>query len=150
LPGFFFLEVLDRHLLGIHRHHIRGVGEVGDRLEILDGIVGQIVGAAGGIDRHCRHRRDGQHVAIGSRLGGFGRADGAARAALVFDHQGLAELLAHALGDQAGDDVGGAAGSERHDHAYGMAGILVGSLGGRGKGPRAQRDRCRQRADFHH
>jgi hypothetical protein len=64
-------------------------------------------------------RADGAHeqrVAVARRLRGQRCADVAARARTVVDHDGLAERLAQLQADDAGQDVGGATGRERHDH----------------------------------
>ncbi len=125
------LEVLGGELR-VHGHDVGGVGEIGDRLEVLDRIVGQVIGAAGGVHGHRGHGGDGQRVAVGVGARGFGCADGAASAALVFHNHGLAQFLAHALRHQARDDVGRAARRERNNHADRLARVLVGSVSGGG------------------
>ncbi|MNN27662.1 hypothetical protein D3C81_1412030 [compost metagenome] len=121
------LEVLGRELR-VHGNHVGRVGEVGDRLEVLDRVVRQVLRTAGRVDGHGRHRGDGQRVAVGISTRGFRRADGAACATLVFHNHRLAKFLAHALGHQARDDVGGTARRERNDHADRLAGVLVGGM----------------------
>ena len=81
----------------------------------LDGVVRQLVQRrAGGIAR--RHHGDRVAVRVGARrnLG----ADRAAGARAVVDDELLAELLGQPRRQQARDDVGAAAGRERHDHAH--------------------------------
>ena len=56
-----------------------------------------------------------ERVAVGRRLGRRLGADHAAGAAAVLDDELLAEGLAELVGPGPGDDVGGAAGRERHD-----------------------------------
>ncbi|MNY12395.1 hypothetical protein D3C86_1454740 [compost metagenome] len=138
----------------VHRHHVGGVGKVGDRLEILDRIVRQVLRTASRIHGHRRHGGDGQRVAVGVGARGLGRADGATRAALVFHDHRLAEFLAHALRHEARDDVGGTAGRERNDHADGLAGVFVGGVGDgdakRAGGAGGQSDGHCQGANFIH
>ena len=76
-----------------------------------------------GIDRIGRRTgagiADGDGVAVGlgtRRAGQRGRAAGARD---ILDHDRLPERLCHLLGNRARDDVGGAAGRERHDHGDG-------------------------------
>ena len=66
---------------------------------------------------------DQQRVAVGCRArDGFG-ADAAAGAAAVLHHHWLAERVRYPLADDAADDVGIAAGRERHDQADRPVGI---------------------------
>ncbi len=77
---------------------------------------------------------DGAHedgVAVGLGLGHGRRAEIAAGAAAIVHHHRLAELLAHALGDEAADQIGGAAGGEGDDEGDGARGIVL-RAGGRG------------------
>ena len=109
------LHGLDRQRVG-DQQHAGGIGHMGNGCEVLVRAVGQLghqvrrdrMGAAGG---------EQQGVAIGARLGGLGRADGAARARAVVNHQRLAQLLRHLLRHHAGDQIGGTAGRKRHDDA---------------------------------
>ena len=147
------LEVLGRELR-IHGDHVGRVGEVGDRLEVLDRIVGQVVRTAGRVHCHGRHGGDRQRVAVRLGARGLGCTDGAASAALVFHDHGLTQFLAHALRHEARDDVGGTARGERDDDADGLAGILVGGVRGRDAqragGAGGQRDGHGQGASFIH
>ncbi len=70
--------------------------------------------------------RHHQRVAVGLGLGDVFRADDGAGAGLVLDDHGAAELLGHLLRERARDDVGAAAGRERHDDP----GHLAGEIGG--------------------
>ena len=63
-----------------------------------------------------------KRLAVGRRARHFGRADHAAAAALVLDHDG-AELGLHPLGPQPADHVGRAARRERHDQPDRPVGI---------------------------
>ena len=64
--------------------------------------------------------REEQRVPVGRGARDLGRADRAARADLVLDHEGLARRLRDHLPEHPGDQVGGAC-AERHDHAHGLA-----------------------------
>jgi len=78
-------------------------------------------------------------VAVRRGARGFGRTDGAAAAALVLYHHGLAQLAAQGLGHHAGDQVGGAARGEGHQQADGLVGVAGLGLGGRAEqGQQAQ------------
>ncbi|SPA49127.1 protein of unknown function [Cupriavidus taiwanensis] len=127
-------------------HHVRHRGQVGDGGEVLGGIVGQ-----SRVDRRIdavgRGRGDAQRIAVRRGLGQEGGADAAAGTAAVVDHHGLAQLLAELVGDDARDDVGGAACGERHhqrDRLGGVAGLgggaerQAGGEGGRGGGQDAE------------
>ena len=57
----------------------------------------------------CSHRE--------RRLRYFGRADIASGSAAILDHDRLAPALGESLRQDARDDIGGAAGRERHDDA---------------------------------
>lgn len=69
--------------------------------------------------RLYRDRPDGgeqDRLAIGPGACGLRRADGAAGAGDIADHDRLAEGGRHLVLHQPGDDVGGAACGEVHDH----------------------------------
>ena len=72
-------------------------------------------------------------VAVGRRANQGLGADTAAGADAVLDHHGLAQQLAHFLADQAGGDVGIAAGGghDQRDRALGIRGPC--RLGGQAK-----------------
>ncbi len=59
-----------------------------------------------------------ERVAVGRGLGGARSADVASRARHVLDHDRCPKRLARAVGDDARDHVGGAAGSEGHDELH--------------------------------
>ena len=67
------------------------------------------------------------------RPGGDCHVDITARAGDVFDEELLAESLGELLQDDAPDDVGRAAGRERHDYLHRMIGIAAGAEAGRGR-----------------
>jgi hypothetical protein len=69
------------------------------------------------VQRQRRRRREKQCVAVGLGLRDIGRADIAARPRLVFDDHRLAELLGESLADFTRNQVGIAAGRERHHHS---------------------------------
>ena len=86
--------------------------DVGDRREIGDRIVGRLLLHR----RHRRHRTVGGHqqrVAVGGRLGHFGRGDGAVGAALFSTTQRLPERLRDRIGEDARRVGGRAAGRGR-------------------------------------
>src|SRR5690606_30611442 len=66
-------------------------------------------------------------IAVGFGARGFCCADGTACPALVLDNQGLAELLAHALRYDAGNDVGRPTRGKWNNDANGLRGV-IGSL----------------------
>jgi hypothetical protein len=81
--------------------------------------------------RHCQ-----QCVAVGRRLGDRVGADDRPGARPVLDHEGLLERLGQVLGENAGVDVGGPAGTERHDDFDRARRIVLRRQGG---GPRQHR-----------
>ena len=128
LPGPCFLQystnslaVLDRQAL-VHGEHVGDLAEQRDRREggrrvVRHLLVEELVGD-GGADR-----AEQQRVAVGRRLGDQLRADIAAGAALVLDHDIGAPGVLQMLGGDAAQQVGRAGGRERHDHADRLAGI---------------------------
>ena len=104
----FGREVLPR------RDDDRKRGDHADRLEIVIGPVGQvrIQRDRGGVRPHLPHQ-DGVTVGVGAHRPG--RTDGAAGARDVLHDDLLTERARHVIGDDAGGDVGGAAGRKRHD-----------------------------------
>ncbi len=102
---------------GTDRQH-RGVAhEHRNRREIPHRIVGKIR-AQTGIDRERTHRAEEQTRPVGHRLGDDFSRDSPVRPRLVLDNDALANRGACALGQQAGHEIGRAAGRERHDHPY--------------------------------
>ena len=87
----------------------------------------------GDVDRE-RLRAEVQRVAVGRRLRGLRRADIAAGAGAVLDHDLLAPHLAELLADDARQRVERAAGAEGDHHAHGFVGVGLGSHGGRHAG----------------
>src|SRR5438552_2667145 len=75
-------------------------------------------------------------MAVGRALRHDAGGDGAARTAAVLDHERSSELLAELVGDQAPDDVGGAAGREADHDAH--------RLRGPGLRKGEKRQRCQQ------
>ena len=106
-------------LAGTDRIHLHDVGyadDAGDRRDVADEIVAELV-----VERHVDRRPrvdQEQRVAVGARacdrLGG----DVAAGAQPVLDDEWLAEPVRQPLPYQARGDVGGAAGSEADDDAH--------------------------------
>jgi hypothetical protein len=126
--GRELLQILGREVFPGEDQDRRAGGEP-DRLKILDRIVLQIgiERGRGGVRAEMAHR-DRVAVVLGAL--GAGDAGGPTGADHVFDHEGLAERLRHAVGDYAGDDVGRPARGERHNDGDG-AGRIVLRRGGR-------------------
>jgi hypothetical protein len=118
------LHAVDRQL-GIHDDDHRDDHDAGDRREILDRIVGQLLEQEG-IGRVRRVGGHEQRVAVRRRFRrGLGADDGRS-ARLVVDDEGLIEGGLELVGDEARDDVGGAAGGEGHDDPHRPVGIALG------------------------
>ena len=120
VPGDEFLHV-PRRVAGVDRKRELEVGHVGHRREVGGGVVGQLR------EHHRREhgdddRRQHQHAAIGGsvlqRLG----HDAAAGAGPVLDDDRLLQLFLHAVGEQAGGDVGRAARREADQDAHRLVG----------------------------
>ena len=109
--------------------------------EILGRIVFQVgvERRRGAVGAHVAHH-DGVAVRLG--LSRAGDAGGAAGAGHVLDHDLLAERARHVIADDAGDDVGRAAGREGHDHGDRALGIgpAPGRRGGRPADGEARRE----------
>ena len=110
----------------MHQHDIAARRDQADRREILARVVAD-VGIERRIDRE-RARRDQKRVAVGLGLRHLARRDGAAGAAAVLDHDGLAEARAHPLGDDARDHVVAAAGRVGHDQRDRVGRIVGGRM----------------------
>ena len=100
-----------------HVDRDRNAGEV--RVDVVGGAVGERGGHRGDREGDVV---DQERVAVGRRARHLGGGDGAAGAGAVLHQHRLAHRLAHALPDQARDDVGGAAGRERHQDAHRLRG----------------------------
>ena len=131
-------EVLGRQVLLDDEHHGIGAAEA-DRIEVLQAVVGQRF-VERDVDRQRAHVGEQQRVAVRRGLGGLVDTDRAAGAADIFDDELVAERLAHALPQHAGQRIGRAARGERHDHGDGLAGIGLrhgagwqGEAGGQGR-----------------
>jgi hypothetical protein len=84
-----------------------------------------------------------QRVAVGRRVHHLLRGDVAAGAGLVLDDHRLADRGLHLLGDQAGHDVGGAAGREGDDDANGL--VWEGRQAGQRPCKSGKKDQCETR-----
>jgi hypothetical protein len=97
------------------RDHDRQAGDHSDRLEIDIRLVGEVR-----IERHRGsmrpHLTDLDGVAIGSGAHRSGRAGGATRPGHILDDELLPERAREVLTDDAANNVGRSAGSERNDH----------------------------------
>ena len=116
-------HVLRRHGR-VDRHRVGHGGDLADEAEVLERVVAQI----GAHDRVHYVRRDGgdaEGVTVGRGIGDRLGADRAAGAAAVVDDERLPKLASHALGGDAADDVGRAAGRERDDQRDGLRRIRL-------------------------
>src|SRR6195256_4416518 len=124
------LEVLYRDAL-VQDQHLMGEGEIGDRLEILDRIVGQVL-VERGIDRDAAAREQANGAAVRRRrLAGVG-GDDRVRAGAAFDDEAMRIALLERLAERAHHDVDRAARSERNDdadRAGGVTGLAEGGVG---------------------
>ena len=98
----------------VHQHDQRTGRDQADRREILARVVADIR-IERRIDRVRAGAAEAERVAVGRGLRDLARRDRAAGAALVLDHDLLAERLAHLLGDDARHHVVAAAGGVRND-----------------------------------
>src|SRR5262249_29695047 len=99
------------------------------RREILHRIVGDVLEQ----ERIGRMRAVGAHqqrVAVARRLSHIGGRDAAIGALAIVDDDVLVESDTERLRDDAGDNVGTAAGAERHDDCDRPARIGLGGYGG--------------------
>ena len=107
----------------VDHEHEGHVANERDENEILSRIIGQLL-----VERRIhRHGPAGRHhdgVAIGRALRDLDRGCHRAGAGAVLDHERLAEAVGELLADQSPEDVGAAAGGERHDEIDLMAGII--------------------------
>ncbi len=142
LPGSFFalarMSATDLvRRVGAHDEHLAALAEAGDRDEVLDRVVGQLLVEVlvGGVRRVGR---DQHGVAVGRGARRRLRRHHPARAGLVVDDDRLLGVGGDRRAERARQLVGGAAGSERHDEGDRMVGILgLGEYRGRG-------ERCEQ------
>ena len=109
-------HVVCRKDLRVHREAVGGGGDLADRREVFDDVVGRVLDErrrdGEGVHRH--HER----VAVGRRLRDEVGADVAARPGLVFHDHGLAPFLGELRPDDAREDVDAGAGRERHDERH--------------------------------
>ena len=131
LHGFaVLLQVIEKRAQVVGRKilagddHGRRMSREADRLEIARRVVFHV--------RRQHRRRDmrahaagEQGVAVRRGAGDAGRADRAAGAADILDHQGLAEHLAHLLGDDARHHITRAARRERNYNRNGSGRISL-------------------------
>jgi hypothetical protein len=114
-------------------HESRGIlDHQADWLEVGDGIVFEI-----GIERRIGGVADMDHeqgVAVRRRARHLGAPDGAARSSDVLHDDLLLQRGRHALRDEAGDRVTGAACRVRHDHRHRPRRKVLGERGRRRQG----------------
>ena len=133
-------------LCRVEHQHIGHAGDQRDRHEVLDRVVGQLR-VQRLVDAVRADRAHQQGVAVRCRLGHFGGAEVAAGAGLVVDDEGLAEGALQLRRQRAGQQVGGAAGRERHDDAHRLA--RPGGLRPRRSGQRQSGDKQGAAANGH-
>lgn len=134
-----FFQVFRRQR-GVGDDDLVGVGDVDDRLEIPDRVVG-LAGVQRRVDDVGWADVD-QGVAVGHGAGDGLGADQATGAGTVVDDDVGAEDPAHFLADRARQGVAGAAGGQRHDHAddFARVGLRAGKCGGEGESEQAAPD----------
>ena len=108
-----------RRNIRIDRHQVRHPCDDGDRLDVLDRIVGHVLLNIL-VDRVGARRADDEGVAVRIGLGDEIGGDVAACARLVLDDELLAVFFRELLRHEAAENVGGAAGGERHDEFHRM------------------------------
>jgi len=124
---------------GRHHQHFRNLGDQRDGLQVLERVVGDLFHARADGERAGADDADG--AAVRRRFGDDVGAEYAALAGAVVDDDGLLENFRHALADDAGDDVVGAARRERHDQPNGLVRIILRHGGGRAQ--QGERDQQR-------
>ena len=122
LPGLAFanatysLRSPHRQIL-VDQHHQRQASDDGDVPEIRPGIVG-LMRHQRRVDRLRGHRGGQPEIAVRRSLCDDIRADDAAAAGAVLDHERLAELLLQLMTQCAGEDVGRAGGRRGRKHPH--------------------------------
>ena len=106
----------------MHRQQKGADHRKADRLEILDGTIGQVFVQIGR-DGEAAGDADQQRIAV--RLGARYElgADDAASTRAIVDHHLLIESFSQFLSDQACNDICPATGRLGHDQAYGFDGV---------------------------
>ena len=118
------LEVVHAHL-GVGHIDRRHGHQIGNRQQLAFNLAGAFVEQ--GVDGGRAHGSHANAVAVWSCLGDGLAADQTPGAALVVHDHRLPQRGAHAFGNHAGHDVGGAAGGKRHDELDRLAWIGVSS-----------------------
>lgn len=113
---------------GGHHEHVREGHAHGDGGQVLQRVVAHLHHV--GRDAQRAHGAEQQHGTIRRAVGDPGMGELAARAGLVLDDDALADVFAQLLGDDAGRDVGRAAGSEADHEGHGFLGREVLRMGG--------------------
>src|SRR5829696_5448450 len=143
--GHEFLQVLRRHR-GMDEEHEVGIVDRRHRHEIAHQLVGLLRDQR--LVRGVGVRHHEQRVPVRRRLRGLVGADDGAGARPVLDHERPLERFAEILADEAGVDVGGSAGAERHDDLDIPARVVLSDGGRREPGGAGEDERelheCRQ------
>jgi hypothetical protein len=104
--------------------HERIRGDVAERHEVAHRVVGQRLDERA-VHDHVEDAADEHRVAVGGRARHVLGAHERARARAVLHDHALLEALAELLRQMAREDIGAAAGPDRHDEANGAAGIVL-------------------------
>ena len=123
--------------IGLHRQHRQLHRHPRHRVE--GGVVE--VRQAGIVDRRDRVGVEDHRVAVGLLPLHVLVADGAAGARPVDHRHRLSQLPGHAVGEDAGDHIGGRAGGEQHGELYRLGGIVLRRRLQRPEGHERQRPR---------
>jgi hypothetical protein len=114
-------EILHRNVLVEDQHLVRE-RKVGDRLEVLERIIGQIAVEVR-IERHRAARKQADRRPVGRRrLAGIGGDDGVGAGAALHD-EAMPVALLEGLAERAHHDVDGPARRQRDDDADGSGGV---------------------------
>ena len=132
------LDVLVGGIRPDHDEQARG-RDLPDPVERADRVIAHVLGDDRGDD--LPGGLDAERVAILRSVGDQFVAEHAARARPIFHDHVLAELLLHALRQDAGDDVGAAAGAERTDDPDGLGRVVLGRRRRRDARPSSARRR---------
>ena len=135
VPGFAFasamysLQIVDRHRR-IDDEHVRIAGDERHRRQVLHRVERDLALVQRRVRREVVRLHD-QRVAVRRRAHHLLRRDERVAAGLVVDDDLLSHVLRHLLRHDAREEVGAAAGRERHEQLDGLVGI--GALRGRVK-----------------
>src|SRR5215212_5380841 len=90
----------------MHHENVRGCGEHGDRSEVLQRVIRELLESAR-VDAMRVDRRHQERVAVWGALGDRGGTDIPARSATILDDEVAAEALAETVAHKPRENVGG-------------------------------------------